>query len=368
MSKRVALAAALVAIFTAAGPVMASTEFRQPEQVSVNKLSEASLAVVNGQPHIAGVGPHGIWYFTRQQGTWTGKRVTYFPGDENSPKHREPAIAVNPVDGSVTIVFARHVPGIGGCETSGLRWTSNRSGDWPKYSQPVGDDDASSTCMVDPDFILQDDHMYIAGEVTTVPVPGAPQRVRYLTDVTGNWTAEELRGTSPASLALDSQGNPHIAAQRFIQVNEDEVAWVVWHARGKSPTGNFVKERIADVPDLTSTASLALSSTNKPRVAWSEPDGIHYAVKTLNGWHEETIVPNLSVTDLVIDPFGFAHMTANGPGGLWYVTGPQNGGAGDFDAMNVTSGGGGDIALSQNNTVQIAFQRGNETWWVRSRP
>jgi len=370
MSKLIAIATALIGVVFISGPVLGATAFRSPEQVSPDKLTEASLVVFGGQPHIAAVGPHGIWHFTRENGLWVGERVTYFPGDNNSPKHGHPSIAVDPSDGSLTIVFERRVPEdlTGGPEVMALRWTSNRSGEWPKFSQPVGGQDADSGRMMNPSLIVIDGHMYVAGDVGTAPVPDSPQRVRYLTDVTGDWTSEELRGSGDVSLALDSHGNPHLAGQRFIRLNEDEGSWVVWHARGTSPTGGFVKERVANVTDLSSNASLALSSTNKPRVAWSEPDGIHYAFKTTNEWHQETIAPNLSVTDLVIDPLGVAHMAATGPGGLWYVTGPQNGGAGDFEATNVTTGFGADIALGTNDTVQIAFQRGDETWWVRSRP
>jgi hypothetical protein len=347
---------------------MASTEFRQPERVSMDEFTDASLVVSGGSPHIAAVGRNGIWYFTRVNGAWVGEKLTHFSRSVNSPRHGAPAIAADPTDGSLTVVYERQVPQnlVGGCDVLGLYSLHKGSGNWSSFGTSLGGE--ASRCMMNPSLLVVDGHMYVAAAVGTVPVPGAPQRVRYLTDVTGDWTSEELRGSGAASLARDSHGNPHLAGQRFIRVNEDEVSWVIWHARGKSPTGNFVKERIAEVTDLTSTASLALSITNKPRVAWSEPDGIHYALKTLSGWHQETIAPNLSVTDLVIDPFGFAHMTATGPGGLWYVTGPQNGGAGDFDATNVTNGFNGDIALSQNNTVQIAFQRGDETWWVRSKP
>lgn len=371
MSVRVALAAAFVAIASVASPVMAATAFRQPELVSLG-ITESSLVIAGGRPHIAARGEHGIWYFTRENGAWTGQRLTYFPGDSNSPTHGEPAIAMDPVDGSLTIVFERRVPEdlVGGCENLGLRSITNRSGDWSEFSERVGDDEADSHCMMDPSLVVRDGSMYVAGGVGTVPVPGAPQRVRYLTNVTGDWTSEDVRGSRWASLALDSSGNPHIAYQRRFVSDEDEVTWNIVRARGTSPTGGFVKDKIADGVDLVSPASLALSSADKPRVTWSEPDGIHYAVRTSSGWSDETIAPNLSVTDLVIDPFGIAHMTASGAGRLWYLTGPQDGGAGDFDIVDVTAGepSRGGLDVGPNGIVQTSFQRGDDLWWVRSKP
>jgi hypothetical protein len=369
MSMRMALAASLVAIISIASPVMGATAFRQPQLVSPGMV-EASLVVIGGQPHIAAVGEHGIWYFTRENGVWAGQRLTYFPGDRNSPTHGEPAIAADPVDGSLTIVFERRQARTfaGGCGILGLRSLTNRSGNWSAQSDYVGDQEAPSVCMTDPSLVVLDGHIYVASAVRGPVVPNPPQRVRYLTNVTGDWTSEEMRGGQAASLALDSHGNPQIASQRYFRVNEDEVTWTVWRARGTTPTGGFVKDKVADVTDLASPASLALSSSDKPRVAWSEPDGVHYAVKTSSGWDEALIVPGLVVTDLVIDSFGMAHMSASGGGHLWYLTGPQNGGAGDFDAVDVTAGTPSAIDVGPSGVIHIPFQRGGDLWWVRSSP
>lgn len=375
MPRRVTLASTFLVLLMAAGPANGASSFRQPEQVSPDKLTEASLAVLNGRPHIAGVGPHGIWYFTRQGGVWSGERVTYFPGDINSPRHAQPAIAVDPMDGSVTIAFERRVPEdlTGGCETLGLRWTSNRSGDWPTFSEVVGDDDASSNCMVDPALVVRNGHMYVAGEVSRVPNPFGNSRIRYLTDVTGDWTFEDVRGSRSPSLLLDQNGNPQIAAQRNFPNEEDLFEWTIFRDRGTSPTGDFVRSTIVSGIELVGSASLALATNGKPRVAWSEPDGVHYAVKTGAGWNEQLVAPGFAVTDLIIDPLGVAHMAATGTccgagGRLWYLTGPQNGGAGDFDAIDVTAATDSDfdIGAGLNGRVQISFQRGDEGWWVRS--
>jgi hypothetical protein len=372
MTRAISLTVGLLSVVMMAQPVAAATEFGTPQRVSPAKLSEASLVVFDGQPHIAGVGPHGIWYFTRQNGAWSGERVTYFPGDGNSPRHGHPAIAIDSSDGSVTIVFERRVPEdlTGGPEVSGLRWTSNRSGNWPKFSEQVGDEDANSSGMMDPSIAVVDGHLFVAGEVGTVPAPEAPRRIRFITDVTGDWTSEGFEGSRSPSLVMDTNGNPQIAAQRLHSVGEDEIEWSVIYRRGTSQTGDFVHNRIVGHIDLIGSASLALSTTGKPRVAWSQSDGVHYAIKTSAGWSEELVAAGLMVTDLVIDSFGTAHMVASdGSSRLWYLTGPQNGGAGDFDALDVAAATPADdeIDVAADGRVQIAFQRDERLWWVRSQ-
>jgi hypothetical protein len=160
-----------------------------------------------------------------------------------------------------------------------------------------------------------------------------------------------------------------MAAQRAFRNDEDEFEWTVVRDRGTSPTGDFVRSRIVRGIVLVGSASLAMSTGGKPRVAWSEPDGIHYGVKTSSGWSEELVASGLIATDLILDPFGAAHMVASDGSRLWYLTGPQNGGAGDFDLIDVAAATAADfdIALANEGRVQVVFQRGDEAWWVRSQ-
>ncbi len=229
----------------------------------------------------------------------------------------------------------------------------------------------NSSAMEDPSLVVIDGHMYVAGHVGTVPVPGAPQRIRYLTDVTGDWTFENFRGSRSPSLVIDENGNPQIAAQRHFQAGEDGFVWSVIHHRGTSPTGGFRHKTIVEGIDLAGNANIALSTGGRPRIAWSEPDGVHYAVKANTGWSEELVAVGLTVTDLVIDPLGMAHMTASDGSRLWYLTGPQNGGTGDFEIVDVAAASAAsdfDIDVAADGRVDIAFQRGDNSWWVRSRP
>jgi hypothetical protein len=356
-------------------PVVAGTSFGNPELVETGNFRQASLVVVDGTPHIAAVGPTGLWHFTRAGGTWIGEKITHFAGDSRHATHEQPSIAVDPSDGSLTVAFAKMVArvSIGGCGSYFLNYVTNRSGSWSGIRR-IGNEFVSSSCVQNPDLTVRDGHIYVAGQVMTVPAPDAPQKIRYLTNVTGGWSSENLGGSGRPSLELDDSGIPHIGGLRFTPPFNPppQDFHNVWYARGTSPTGGFVRDQVARVKGITSEAFLALTTSSKPRVAWSDGDGLHYASRQGGDWSNKLIGPGLLIKDLQIDNAGMVHATAFAGHQLMYVTGPQNGGPGDFEATAITSAApsrNSEVGIGPNGRVQVVFQRNTpdaRLWWVRS--
>jgi hypothetical protein len=126
----------------------------------------------------------------------------------------------------------------------------------------------------------------------------------------GNWTiqtVDELNVHS-TSLALDSQGNPHIAYTAVEGLDHNSLYYASW-------TGtDWVKELVDDVP--ARVCSLALDSQDHPHIGYttSVSDSLRYAQKPGTIWVKETVDPRL-VADcsLALDSQGRPHISYIAP-------------------------------------------------------
>jgi hypothetical protein len=148
--------------------------------------------------------------------------------------------------------------------------------------------------------------------LAALAAPAAP-----VTAAADDWTIEVVDPASAfsTSLALDSQGNPHIA---YTTGGLDSVHYASW-------TGSaWETEMVDDVPAVV--VSLALDSDDNPHIAYNTAafDSLHYAHWTGSSWAKE-VVDTAAVSDcsLALDGQGRPHIaycTIGGLDHLWYAS------------------------------------------------
>lgn len=140
-----------------------------------------------------------------------------------------------------------------------------------------------------------------------------PPRIWYGHKADGPWTLEELSSQDAfgiPSLALDSNGRPHVAFQYqawhdFKYFFHDGTAWVKETIVPANPLA--VKKEI----------SLALDANDVPHIAFYERERIRYGNRSSGTWFDEDVTDsyleeNWSLTPLVIDASGNPHIGTKG--------------------------------------------------------
>jgi hypothetical protein len=179
--------------------------------------------------------------------------------------------------------------------------------------------------------------------VAAIALPAATARAQEAT-----WELQTINDSDAVctSIALDSQGLPHIA---YCTGGLFSVHYSSW-------TGtSWVTELVDDVPALV--VSLALDSQDNPHIAYSTstPSSLHYASKVGTAWTIETADPcNVSDCSLALDSQNWPHICyinsdfIGVPGPLRYVyltdTGWENNNPGCVIAASCSLAlGGGDL-------------------------
>ncbi len=179
------------------------------DPVRVAKPAFDDIAVdAKGVVHAVTAAPTGLVYSTYKSGHWRSQRLTSHadPQDTSRPVY-EGGAAIAVEGGTVSIAYERRReddPRLGDCapgpcwEHHGLwvstlrggKWTSTRVarfGSWPSVA-------------------VHDGHTYVVV---------AEEYLTYLTDASGAWRTERVKGApqapNVASIAVDSRGRPHIA-------------------------------------------------------------------------------------------------------------------------------------------------------------
>lgn len=165
----------------------------------------------NGKVHIAAAGTgsdnQGIWYLTNATGAWVKQQVvTPWPLDPEDPETigsvDEPAIAIDPSDGSVWIAFTDWECG-SDCYPNwpnGIFLVNNAAGTWSAPLQLTGDGD------LDASLAVRDGHAYLACS-TAGDYTHAHGAILFGTDASGAWSMQQVapKGAFP-HLVLNPDG------------------------------------------------------------------------------------------------------------------------------------------------------------------
>jgi hypothetical protein len=277
------VASALLAVVLLSAPVSAASGWTPPQRVWDSAYSEPSMAVDGrGAVHIAARGWNGLWYLTNETGRWTRARLTRDRvHDGGTSRAGSPAIALDPSDGSLTVVY---VAADGSCcpGNSALAYVTNRHAGGPgAWSAPRSIPTAGGPEVLDPSLVVRRGVIAIAASVGLYDATS----VLFVTNATGRWTHQMIRATGERwagqpSLALDRQGRPVIAYQvhgAYAKANAIRLA------RGTTRTGRFATQLAVAMPGAQGP-SLVLDAKGRPRFSFGADDGTHMARRTSSGW------------------------------------------------------------------------------------
>ncbi|MBI5542827.1 MAG: hypothetical protein HY901_02985 [Deltaproteobacteria bacterium] len=196
---------------------------------------------------------------------------------------------------------------------------------------------------------------------TSLSIGPTGARTLLLTDPTGGlrllestrsgaWVTDQLREIrAPAALALDEDGNPHIAGL-------GQGAIVLASRVGK----RWVLEGVATAPSLVAAAPvlIALGPDGQPRVAFSEGE-VKLATKTASGWEVSTAPGNGVPVSLVVDAGGRAHLLYLA-GGLRYGVMTASGWVSEPIEPKATAG---SLALGPGGCPRAAWTSEGRVWF-----
>ena len=217
-----------------ATPVPTPVAWPAGNHISGGGFSQPAVAVdATGSVHIAATAAdnEGIWYLTNASGSWVTQQVVtpWSEDPEMTGMVGQPAIAVDPTDGSVWIAFVYWrctdcAPG----GSNGIFLVNNVAGTW---SEPV---QRGSNGAVSPSMAVRDGRVYLACEL-----PGDYGHrygpILIGTDAPGAWEMQQIvqAGTLP-HLVLDADGQVGVL---FAGGNAMRYAY-------QKPNGSFVIERL----------------------------------------------------------------------------------------------------------------------------
>ena len=182
-----------------------------------------------------------------------------------------------------------------------------------------------------------------------------PNVLHYATRNLGLWSITRVSpsgqwGVNP-SIAVDSQGHPHIAYQ-------DAKTSDLWYARW---TGSaWAIELVAATGSRGHWPALVLDSLDRPHILDTQsrtgPEGLYYSTKDLSGWQSTEIYSNVGSLDahLAIDTGDSLHASFSQLSPTSVVYGKLSpGGSWAFDQF---AGFENDIAVTPGGIAHIAFQ------------
>ena len=195
--------------------------------------------------------------------------------------------------------------------------------------------------------------------VSHIPLQPPVTRLRFATYDGKHWNVEDVdvigADGGHTSLALDSQGRPHIA-----YYEGQAGALMMATLEGSEWSSEMIDGFASDVGQYT---SLILDANGAPHISYVDVTNHHlkYARWYKGDWQIETVDDGRSVdgeTSLALDDNGRPHISyhdARG-GGLWYATAPA---PGDWESTQLASVGGGaaynSLDLDANDHPHIAY-------------
>lgn len=289
------------------------------KHISGGGFSQPAVAVdAAGSVHIAATAAdnEGIWYLTNVSGSWVTQQVVapWYSDLEEIGMVGQPAIAVDPTDGSVWIVFVYWrcidcAPG----GSAGIFLINNVAGTW---SEPV---QRESDPAVSPSLAVRDGRVYLAFEL-----PGLYGHrygpILFGTDVSGAWQRQQIvqAGEQP-NLVLNTDGR---AGVLFAGANAMRYAH-------QKPNGSFVIERVSGTDGVVGALWFSLLAvdtvTGDSWAAWTGGTaGVHpvfLAKRGADGWSD----PIAAIPDGDLSGFGVrdgvVQLTAEkSTGGLIYAS------------------------------------------------
>ena len=338
-----------------------------PDKIARGPFFEPALVVdYAGAVHLAvtrtGDKNQGIWYLTNASGSWSRRQLTTPPTfpDENAPGYDgQPAIAIDPADGSIWIAFTRWE--CSGClpdATAGIFYVTNAGGTW---SEPV---QLSGSLTLSPSLVVRNGHIHLA--YATMGFPGEARPVMYGTNASGEWVARRVSrlGWLP-HLILDGDGLAHILFSasdlRFAEQTAD---------------GRFVAERLPGTGQPDGFASAGDETGSHYWAAWgTERDDSHInvvvATRVGSAWSDPiTAISHAWVTDLGVYD-GVVHLIgiALGADGLLYA----NNASGTFEIQTLFAPGSQSSVLAFGPAGQpfVVFTGDGSGWtgiWFAEGP
>ena len=230
-------------------------------------------------------------YVHDREGTWTRLDIPTYGALEADPS-------------GVAHVLAFR--GIGDGSSTGLVYTSNRSGSWSWPAEPIASFDFEWEPQVDFKVDAQG-HAHVA-YVDMVP----PEHVlHYATNVSGTWVTEQV-DAGPASwpvLAIDSAGEPHLLYVNrnslFIHATKATGVWR-YSTVDPEPTQTWVN-RSALLVDTSGTVHALLdrsTSSTRRLIDYASNAGGHWSSRQLLSKTYATSTAVLDQTTFVLDAEG----------------------------------------------------------------
>jgi hypothetical protein len=280
--------------------------------ISGGGFSEPAVAVdASGKVHIVATAAdnEGIWYSTNASGGWVTQQVVapWISDLDEIGVVGQPAIAVDPSDGSVWIAFVywrciQCVP----AGSHGIFTINNVAGIW---SAPV---ERESIRAVSPSLAVHDGRVYLAWEL-----PGNYGHrygpIVFGTDVSGAWQTQQIvqAGEQP-NLVLNTDGRVGVL---FAGANAMRYAY-------QKPDGSFVIERLPGTSSMAGplwNSLLAVDAVSGD--TWASWTGGFLAKRGADGWSDPiAAVPGGDLAGLAVRN-GVVQLTAEkSTGGLIYAS------------------------------------------------
>lgn len=320
---RIALsfAVALVTVGLTAPNASAVTGWTGPTRIFDGSYRQVSMAVdTAGKIHAAARGMDGIWYLTNRTGTWQKTRLTTNPLDGYDAW---PSLALDS-DNRVHMVFERQtcldcVPG----GDPALRYLTDRG-------RPAGSFPASSTFLAwgnRPSLQMYQNKLFLAYATCLCYPEQYENPLYFMTNISGSWQTTDVSrwvgaGDTP-SLRVGKDGHVQIAF-----TDQGELYFAnTGTSNGVISYDFFFIDWVPGAYPNSVRPSLALDSTNAPRIAWtrkgtSTSGGGTYYARWSNGdgdWLGGRFTNTKWDVDLILDANNKPHIVVLPPGaGVYY--------------------------------------------------
>jgi hypothetical protein len=367
LMRRIALIVSAMLAVVLSVPVSAASGWSPPQQVwDAAYDSPSMVADASGAVHVAARGGNGLWYLTNETGRWTRVRLTrdrvYADRTETA---RSPVIALDPWDGSLTVVFAVHA---GDCcpGSISLSYVTDRHAGGPGAWSRARSIPYQSAADPSPSVVVRHGVIAIAAAIGTYDAT----QVEFLTNVTGRWTHEVIRATGQRwagepSLALDRQGRPVIAYQVHGAYPKADAIRI---AQGTRRSGGFGTARVVALPGSTDP-SLVLDAKGGPRIGFDADDGTYVARRTASGWRLRLVWRNGSDDELLLGRDGRSRVVGlrqTARSQVWYAKWS----AGAWQRTRLTTHPARQVTFAvgkADGRDHVAYVVGDRLWYTHTR-
>jgi hypothetical protein len=266
-----------------------------PVQVLTGTFFEISAAVDSTNAvDIAAAGRNGLWFISNRSGSWVATRILTNPTNKH---YMQPSLALDSND-RVYIAFARSscddcVPG----SSDGIYLLTDKGRTRGTFaSTPTK---VAPSTSAEPSLAVGGGHIYLAYQSNCCQ-PGPLPPLWFKTNATGSWTVSQItaHGDSP-SLRLGTNARVRVAYTRSSGIGL---------ATATTATGSFNHTTVPGTSNADHSARLALSSTNRPNIAWMHDNlssgTVQFSRRSASGWSTTANLAtsaNLDALSLTLD-------------------------------------------------------------------